>query len=97
MINEISKSFTRMRVEGDDFPTLSARMLTHMTDMMIDDCKKLRKTVVIYYHNMARFDGFPVLRHLIQNHKDLIVDPRILASAGKSGRTDSQAGGQASF
>lgn len=66
-----------LRVEGEDFPSLSNRMFSNMTDMMIEECRKKRKTIVIYFHNMARFDGLPVLRHMVKYHKDLFVYPLI--------------------
>lgn len=46
-----------------------------MIESILTFAKKHRRTTTLYFHNMARFDGILLLRHLALFHKDLHIAP----------------------
>ena len=61
----------------DDFQSRSTKMLEDMIKRIITDVKKERRSIVIYYHNLGKFDGIILLRHITLYHKNLTIKPLI--------------------
>lgn len=60
-----------------DFMSRSTKMLQDMITRIITDVKKERRMIVIYFHNLGKFDGIILLRHIILFHKNLTIKPLI--------------------
>lgn len=55
----------------------SKQVLTDMIEGILSFAKKHRRSITLYFHNMARFDGIILLRHLALYHNDLYIAPII--------------------
>ena len=52
----------------------STKLLRDMVDSIISVARKHRRSISLYFHNMARFDGILILRHLVLYHEDLHIE-----------------------
>lgn len=56
-----------------NFYDQSELVLTEFINSIVREGARLRKTPIIYFHNMSKFDGFLLAQHLYHKHKEFEI------------------------
>jgi hypothetical protein len=60
-----------------DFFQQSRNMIDDFINHLLIERKKVRKTVILYFHNMSKFDGIILGEYLFKYRTDLVVRPNM--------------------
>ena len=58
------------RFTHPNFYDQSERVMSSFIHSLVREGKKMRKTPIVYCHNLSKFDGFVIAEHLYTKHLD---------------------------
>jgi hypothetical protein len=67
--------YSEDHIHLSDFHTRSVRILSNFVKYIESSVRKNRGCSVVYFHNMARFDGILLMSHLLKNHTNYRLYP----------------------
>jgi len=72
---DISTWFSEDHMQLSSYCERSRRILSSFVKYVEQLVRKQRRSCVVYFHNMSRFDGIILLKHLINHHTNYTLKP----------------------